>query len=70
MSVALLNPPVEAAVCQSMMTEVDRQLKLIEKDLAEVLMDRELYLQKLGAAQQLRTLSVTLNTLYERSFVK
>jgi hypothetical protein len=65
---ALLNPPVEAAICRKMIALVSQRANLLERELGTTLLDRETYLQKLGAARELRAMDRTLTLTYNREF--
>ena len=66
--VQLLNAPVEAAVCNQMMEAVASRLLSLEHHLGTYVLDREIYLQKMGAANELRSVHNDLQTVYERNF--
>ena len=64
----LLNPAVEASVCQKMIGQVADHLAHVEKQLSLNLMDRESYLQAFGKAAALRAALATLQQIYDAHF--
>ena len=63
---ALLNPAKESACVEEMLLYVDVQIEKLETQLATSLMDRETYLQKFGAATELRRVRDDLKEIYKR----
>lgn len=64
----LLNPAVEASVCQKMIGRVAEQLAQVEKQLSLNLMDRESYLQAFGKATALRAALAAQQQIYDAHF--
>jgi hypothetical protein len=64
----LLNPPLEAAVCQKMIAVVQDDLRAVENDILTVVLDREKYLQKMGRRQALCQALAALEDVYKREF--
>lgn len=63
-NVPLLNPQIEIEVAKAMIASAGRQLRQIEGTLVSKVLDREMYLQNIGAANMLRRLVDELNQIY------
>lgn len=66
--VALLNPTTDADGCQAMLSVARQLLEQREKELVTAVLDRETYLQKIGAANALRTLIARMEREFSRRF--
>lgn len=64
----ILNPPEEAAACREMIHATQEQIAITESSLTGSVLDRETYLQKIGALLALRQNLKTLETIYRRRF--
>lgn len=66
--VALLNPAVEASVCQKMIEQVKRQLQQVEHQLTHTPLDMNAYHAAFGRAAGLRAVVVDLTAIYDQNF--
>lgn len=64
----LLNPPVEAAACRQMLDHVAQRIVQMERELTSVTLDRETYLEKIGAVKEARALMRALDDIYGKEF--
>jgi len=67
-SEALLNPQAESAVCRRMISLAEDQVKKLDLALTTSVLEREHYLQKIGAAAELRRLIDNMKVEYAREF--
>ena len=65
---ALLNPAPDADGCQAMLDVARKQLQRRDNELTTAVLDRENYLQKIGAANALRALITEMEREYARRF--
>jgi hypothetical protein len=68
MPVALLNPGEEAAACREMIEQVEKAFRDRENVLIGRPLERELYLQTIGAVMALRPLHAELLRTYNTRF--
>jgi len=68
MTAGLLNPPVEASVCRSMIDHAKSELNRSEQTLTGRMLNRDEYCQHFGEAQALRKLIKGLEDIYRRNF--
>jgi hypothetical protein len=66
--VALLNPQVEAAAAKAMINVAATRLGNLQQALTASVLDRETYLQKIGAATELDRLLADMQREYARHF--
>jgi signal recognition particle GTPase len=66
--VALLNADVEAAVCREMIDRVSKHVQDREQSLLNRPLERELYLQTIGAVLALRAAQQDLSQIYTTRF--
>lgn len=64
----LLNPPVEAAVCQQMIRVVKSRLATQERTLTTTIMSIEQYMRTFGQAEALRGILAELEQTYAKNF--
>ena len=67
-NLALLNPAVESDVCRRMMEVTQAHLEKLESGLTGSVLERETYLQKIGAVTELRRILERQQELYKREF--
>ena len=68
MSVALLNPPLEAAVCREMIAHARSRMAVTENRLLGTVLERDLYLKTIAAHMELRALIEDLEQVYRTHF--
>lgn len=66
--VALLNPPVEAAVCRKMIGAVKDEQEKINKALTGSILPQDKYHQTIGVSLALARLVDLLERMYDREF--
>ncbi len=66
MAGGLLNPQTELDGARRIIQLASSRLENLDKALTETVLEREAYLQKIGAAQELRNLIEDMNETYRR----
>lgn len=66
--VKLLNPAIEASVCQKLIGHVKDAIEVSEKKVTHGVLDREEYLQCMGSLFALRAVLKKMETEYRRNF--
>jgi len=66
--VSLLNPREDAAACKAMIEAAKTRLKVLETELTHSVLERDNYLQRIGAAIAMRTSVLEMEREYQRRF--
>lgn len=65
---ALLNPQADGEAAGQMLIVAKGRLERLERELTTTVLDRDKYLLKIGAAQELRLIVNDLQVTYDRHF--
>lgn len=66
--VTLLNEQDESVVAQNILGVIDDNVERLERELCTSVLDREVYLQKIGALNAMRTVQQRQQKIYDTKF--
>jgi len=68
MSITLINSPDDAAVTKLIISVAERSVKNLEEKASSSILDREVYIQHMGALLEMRRLLMEQQQMYRRYY--